>query len=361
MINVTGNGSPLDARQNKMVYLILVLAAIVIGVFVLVYFALKAIKKIQQSEAWIEAHKKRPTTVVDVHKLAKQMNFSQDEENVLWEACKRTKAPNIIYLVKDMKAIDDLLRKEFGYLRAQKIAESTIYILFSLRQKIATVNAQTSRLKTTFAITLGQIIYISRSATTKIPMEVVDNIKNGLYLLLPSNMQTQTSRPVELSKVQFTIPASEGGLYTFFSRVVRYTTMKDGRLAMIVSHTNEVVFQERRKQKRIDVSMSCDFSAVKIESKGKGKVLFLPQTNRHDARLKDISAGGCKIMANMPIKEGQHIHIKWTLTGTVCEAVGVIIRTTKGTEADAYYLAIKFAQITDRVRNDILAFVYKYV
>lgn len=354
-----GTGSPIFARQNPYVYLILLIAAIVIAIFALIFLAIKAIKKLQASPMWQEANRKRPCSYGHVKKLSKQMQLTIEDENLLWDICKRQKASNVLYLAKDMEQMDRLFCLHFKYMRSNGKNENAIYAIFALRAKFQAVCSVVTRLKTTFALKVGQIICINNSSTMKQPLEIAVNEKNGLFLLLPPNMQDQGSRPVELSKLLFSISTQTGGLYTFFSRVVRYTTLKDGRPVMLISHTNDIDYQERRKQKRIDIDQLCDFSAVKVTKTG-NLVSYIPQETRYSAKIKDISAGGCKIATNMPIKEGQHLHIKFLLFQEDHEVVGVILRTVKGTQEGTYYLAIKFVQITQKVQNDILARVYDY-
>ena len=93
--------------------------------------------------------------------------------------------------------------------------------------------------------------------------------------------------------------------------------------------------------------------------KVKKETVYTPSPKKFPAMLKNISAGGCCIQTNLPIKEGQLLCVDFPTLGINELTVGQI-RHTRKTGEKAYLLHIQFIKIDNSVMNKIYGFVYKF-
>src|SRR5574344_352782 len=94
-------GSPLQARQNPMIYSVILYLAIAIGIILAIWFIIKLIQAKHKTAEWIEAHKNTPTKASDVKRLSKLIGFSREEFTMMVKICKELKTPNIFHWYND--------------------------------------------------------------------------------------------------------------------------------------------------------------------------------------------------------------------------------------------------------------------
>src|SRR5574344_344744 len=106
-------GALILARQNTSNYTVIFIALIIIAILVFVYLLMKWINTIHSSPQWLEMHRNLPTTAKNIANISKVANLNKEEKKLLEQICRLFRAPNIEYLVRDEKAIDDLFRGEY--------------------------------------------------------------------------------------------------------------------------------------------------------------------------------------------------------------------------------------------------------
>ena len=133
---------------------------------------------------------------------------------------------------------------------------------------------------------------------------------------------------------------------------------------MIISHTNDVKQLSRRQTDRVELNKECTFAAVKVSSDSvkKTEVTYKPLQTTYTGLLKDISSDGCSLQAALPIREGQYIHISFSLPKKDDNViVGIIIRTDKDDSPGKFLLHIQFVKVETETKNIILAMVNKFI
>lgn len=356
-------GSPLQARQNGIVNAVPIFIAIgVILVCAVIAIIIQAVRRMHQRPEWIEAQKQKPTTPAIVNKTAKRFGLTLDEKNILWDACKAVNAPNIFYLVRDSEAVDDLLRRQYMSMKSRNKSANAISSLFSLRFKLEAGSTDITSVNSTYKLSVNQMLVLYKNEDTKFPMRIMDVEKEGIYLELHPALRAPEARPKPLSRLGFTFLTKSNSSFAFITRIIRYTEKHDIP-QMLIAHTNSVKSQERRNDKRATLNIDTEFSAVKVStqlSHSKTELQFTPSEKQHHAKIHDISAGGCRIIANLPIKEEQYVCLKFKLQGEPCELIGLILETNKSKEGDSYLLQVRFVKMTPEIKNLIMAAVYNY-
>lgn len=358
IFRVPSHGSPILARQNKSFYLIVLFAAIVVGVFFLVRYFLHMLKQRKLSPEYIEAQKKRITNRNDIDKTAERLKLSKEETQLLWTICKNNKAPNIYYLVEDSDAVDELFKTEYIDMKEHGVAPEEITMLFKLRHKIDQEIVAGIPITSTTALAEDTKFICFMNSGQQVSCTLKRNTPDGLLLDIPQALYDSPERPAELSKTLFTFTYPSITRYEFTSRIVRFDMGISGRPGMFISHSNELKISAKRSSRRIDYMKKTSFYAVSISEDGDKKI-FTRKEKAYPCITLNLSGGGCCIAAPLPIKENQFISIDMPLNGTTSPVTGRIVETRK-LEQKQFALHIAFAEISPEFQNTIYAMTYGY-
>lgn len=353
-------GSPLAARQTALPYTVMAFALVGIGVLFLLWIVWKILQKRKESPEYIEAQKNRPTTIKDVQALTKKISLTRQEALLLYNICFRQKARNIYYLWNDEEYLDGLLREEFLRLR-QKNAESDIYEVFKLKSRLERIERMQHSIPSSHNIPEGETLTLPATGGRFYSFKIRKNDQDSLVLEVPKNLEGTEFCPKPLDKIVMTYMTKRGTQYVLSSRVIRFQHGAGGVHEMVINHSNAVSMQNRRQWKRINIGNKCLFSAVEEKTGRRGEVTYSPKENKYEGTLADVSAGGCMIKTQLPIKRDQKLWIKINLPERgEFEAYGLIVSAQKNNETNEFALHISFIEIDEKDRNDIFAFVYNY-
>lgn len=353
-------GSPLAARQTALPYTVMAFALVGIGVLFLLWIVWKILQKRKESPEYIEAQKNRPTTIKDVQTLTKKISLTRQEALLLYNICFRQKARNIYYLWNDEEYLDGLLREEFLRLR-QKNAESDVYEIFKLKSRLERIERMQHSIPSSHNIPEGETLTLPATGGRFYPFKIRKNDQDSLVLEVPKNLEGTEFCPKPLDKIVMTYMTKRGTQYVLSSRVIRFQHGAGGVHEMVINHSNAVSMQNRRQWKRINIGNKCLFSAVEEKTGRRGEVTYSPKENKYEGTLADVSAGGCMIKTQLPIKRDQKLWIKINLPERgEFEAYGLIVSAQKNNETNEFALHISFIEIDEKDRNDIFAFVYNY-
>jgi len=353
-------GSPLAARQTALPYTVMAFALVGIGVLFLLWIVWKILQKRKESPEYIEAQKNRPTTIKDVQALTKKISLTRQEALLLYNICFRQKARNIYYLWNDEEYLDGLLREEFLRLR-QKNAEADVYEVFKLKSRLERIERMQHSIPSSHNIPEGETLTLPATGGRFYSFKIRKNDQDSLVLEVPKNLEGTEFCPKPLDKIVMTYMTKRGTQYVLSSRVIRFQHGAGGVHEMVINHSNAVSMQNRRQWKRINIGNKCLFSAVEEKTGRRGEVTYSPKENKYEGTLADVSAGGCMIKTQLPIKRDQKLWIKINLPERgEFEAYGLIVSAQKNNETNEFALHISFIEIDEKDRNDIFAFVYNY-
>ena len=353
-------GSPLAARQTALPYTVMAFALIGLGVLFLLWLLWRILQKRKESPEYIEAQKNRPTTIKDVQALAKKISLTRQEALLVWNICFRQKARNIYYLWNDEEYLDGVLREEYLRLK-QKNAESDIYELFKLKSRLERIERMQHTIPSSHNIPEGETLTLPATGGRFYSFKLRKNDQDSLILEVPPNLEGTEFCPKPLDKIVMTYMTKRGTQYVLSSRVIRFQHGPGGVPEMVINHSNAVSMQNRRQWKRVNIGNKCLFSAVEEKTGRRGEITYAPKENKYEGTLADVSAGGCMIKTQLPIKRDQKLWIKITLPERgEFEAYGLIVSAQKNNETNIFALHISFLEIEQKDRNDIFAFVYNY-
>ena len=349
--NAPSGITPLQARLATKYYAYLLIPAFIILVFFVIYLLYQIRKRIRTSPEWLEAQKKRPTTYGDIEKTAKRLSLSKAEAALLWEICRENKAPNISHLIYNAAEVDKLFCARYAAMRQNGTAEKKITSLFRLRRKIEIQDAADTWITSTAGIPEQTKLFFLSPQGAQIRCTLKKNTAENMTVSIPRSLYNAESKPAPLSKADFVFATKSGMTYRFQTRVIRYSIGFDDGTEMILSHTNDLNQQTKRKSKRSDINVPCVFSAANEAHK---------KTKAHDGVLANVSGDGCAVITNLPIKENQRIRVSIMLSEKTYEAEGLIVSVRKNASNNTFSLGILFTDISDEARNRIFAYVYRY-
>ncbi len=351
--------TPLEARQNSLLYSFIFIAIIVVVALMGVYLVLRYLGKLHSSKKWIDAQKAKPTTKKNVASFAKTAALEDSEQNLLWLICHENDIKNIEFNYMDTAMINSVFHSTYQKFKASNLQDK-ISTLFSLRYKIEKLVAQRSSISTARALQEGQELLFVDDHGSKWMLELTKKDDKGFYLKMPPQITQYNLRPEQLSKIKLDATLKNDMHYALYTRVIRYENGKEGNDYMVVSSSMTLKGEVRRRTKRMAWEGSCHFSAVATTIKN-GSTKFEVAEKKYKGILQDISAHGCCLACGLPIKKEQFISIECDFDEyTHLEAIGTIVATKHSSDKKYYILHIKFEKITKATQNAIYAFIYGY-
>ena len=100
-------------------------------------------------------------------------------------------------------------------------------------------------------------------------------------------------------------------------------------------------------------SPTSKFTLVKVEYK--------PLEKKHRGKISDISAEGCCLETELPIRANQYIYIEVEIAENKTSKIfGKIVAVEVNNSTNQHILHIKFVKIDKTTRNSIYSLVYNY-
>ncbi len=357
-----GSGSPVLARSQLNIFLVIALILGVITFLSIIYVISKLISNYHRSPQYLEKKRRRPTSNSDINEISRYSHLSKEEHAILSRLCKENPTPNILYAVQDLSYINEILKALFLKLCVEA-NEKAKTALFGLRTKLIRAYTPPEEMTSSRKIDIGTKMTYTASQGVHYRMVYTERTPDALILNLPQNIIERNHCPAPLSKISLIFEASSGAPYQMETRVVRYQKNGRNEEQMVVMHSEQIAPLQRRQVERIEMHETCAFSSVATSTVQEGKenkTVYKPSQNMHQGLLLDVSAGGCRLVTNIPIKAEQFIYISGKLnTKDEDSAIGTILRTTKREDGN-FILHIKFVKIEADVVNRIQSVAVGY-
>lgn len=354
----------IPSRQNSPVlHISLLIIGFIVLIIVLRYLLLFHKQAKQAEEA------KSPRKIIDSALLkttGTRLALKKDEIRFLDSQCKKNKIVELPLILSTEDCIEGPLKiiymgicKNPHKLSKAELENTKLY-LFMIIHKIENQKKNLSLLTNTVTFPENiPISYVNKNGIHYVS-SILKNTTEGMFLAIAKNTEGKDVKPPPLSKVVLYLELKGDIAYQAESRVIRYQNFND-REEMLVSHTNNIEFFQRRKYHRIETSLRCMFKAVKIETDVHGKKIFLPQERAYKAIITDLSASGCRLKTNLPIRANQYLQIEVALSGNEEDGiVGRIVRSGKEHDQKWYIFNIQFVKMSKKTRNNIFSLVYDY-
>ena len=360
--------SPLMARQSFPIAMFIVGVILVAAFIGGIWFFTKHLMDYKKSDKYIQKQLSRLTTQKDVKKFIEDNRLSQRESDMLWNMCRIQKLPNINYFIKEPEPLFQKFKEFYSYLKLNNVPEEDLDTFFVLNFNIEKISAATKNLLSTKQLAPEAIVFYLTHESEQFPFYVKNNTQDFLALEIPKFMfDNPNLKPPLLERLRFTTKAQNGMTYHFTSRAMRYQNNPDGKIYLIIAHSEDLLNQAHRNSKRESIDAECIFSPArlaKMEEKSKQAIKnneeeYIIAQKEYTGKVTNISSGGCCIKTNLPIKEKQYLSIKIPSLDIEDHIIG-IIRKTRQLLDKSYNLHIQFLRIHLESKNKINAYTFKY-
>lgn len=348
------------ARSTFPVFPFLLMLISIALIVVLIWYSFKAIDNYKKSPKYIEKEKNRTTTYKDIKNFAKYYHLTPDQTKMLWDVCRITKCHNFSYLLKDIQQIYSLFKTAYQYYVDAGISGEKLTNFFNLLYKVENIAELDDNLKTTKSLKAGAIVFYLNPKGEQFPFYVIRNTPDYFLLEIPEFLFNSEKRPKPLERQRFTYKNSEGTDFNFISRIQRYEQSSDKQCFILVAHTDKIESTVQRHYRRQYIDKEAKFFAIKINEQAKGNDdIFIYSNKMYSAQVSNISAGGCCINTQLPVKESQHIGLDFSEFNISEKIVGIIRRTRKLPEG-GFALHIQFIKISPESKNKLFLLIYNF-
>ena len=239
--------------------------------------------------------------------------------------------------------------------------EAKKHTLFMIIMKIEAAKRSFTVLTSTVSLTEGMPISYITNSDNYIASKIIENNKFGLFLEAGYSRDGNLSKPKTLSPIQLYFELSGGIAYRIDTRLIRYQ-YRAGKTELVVMHSKDVHFSQKRKYRRKDVQLKIVFQALTVgENEKTGKKVFTVNERKYLGDIINISAGGCRLCVKKPIRAGQYMQISSILsTGKTISASAIIMNSKKNLYGSGYILNTRFVRMDKMSQNAIFEFIYDY-
>lgn len=360
-LNYQMGATPLIARQNLPLFTFLLILAGIFGIIIVISIFVKKHIDYKKSPAFLEKEKNRLTSYKDILKIKNEYFLTDNKKELLWEICRISKCRNFYYLLKSCSGeIEDIFHEVYKTFKKKNVPIQKRDDFFTLLYKMQSIIAEIKTISSTKAIPISAIIFYITETGEQLPLYLVKNTKDGFFLEIPEFLFNSNKKPKTMERCRFTYKTNNGLSYNFVARAIRYDTSNDQQTLMVVSHTEDLICQVQRHYKREYLEETCMFSPVQInKTKTENNNMFIYSTKEYKGKVTNISAGGCCIQTNLPIRENQHMSISFPSLEINGRIIGVIKRTRK-LQNGMFALHIQFINITLETKVQIYEYVNNY-
>lgn len=353
------DGSPILARQNAPVFIIVIILILIAAVLFLVWLISKQISKYYSSEEYLEKERTRPTNAKDIKKLKDEYNIPKEEADLLFELCHKQEIPNLTFTIKDNLKIQEIFKNAYFDLIKNNASAEKINLFFKLNYTMELISAQTKKYLSTRQIPLSTVVFYISEEGEQYPFNLIANTKECFALEIPKFFYNLKTKPDILVRIKFTFKSPNGLSHNFATRIMRYQENPDGNATMYVSHSENLITETHRHFKREMFDDICYFSSAQKIADTSGNITFKISDKKYKGSLSNISGGGCCIKTNLPIAEKQNLSVVFPNITSELNILG-IIKGTRKLPTGLFALHIQFIDISIDAQNKVLAYVYKY-
>ncbi len=300
----------------------------------------------------------RKTTKKDIQTIGDLLKLTTEEKNLLWNICNKYSVLNLYIELKNEKFIDSIFKKEFEQISQD---DNSCEILFSIRNKIDVYRNSGMVLNSSRVIPANQKMTFMINED-RYDTSVIENTNEGLILSVPKNIFGDEINIPTLTKINLIFSMTNNVAYNMTTRIIRYQTrtLKE----IVVTHSNNIEILHRRNFTRMPFNTECIFSAVQVTTGGNKKdveVEYKPMEKKHTGKITDLSAEGCCLETELPIRPNQYIYIEVEITENVKSHIfGKIVAVEINKSTNMHILHINFVKIDKKTKNSIFSLVYNY-
>lgn len=234
--------------------------------------------------------------------------------------------------------------------------QKRLLLLFEIKRKVYNhYHNIREGIRSSMEIEPNQFLSMSVAGLGKFYSVVIINDKKNLVISLPEVKDAQNlawkDRQVEIYFWRY----DDAG-YLFKTRIEN--VVSDRMQALILAHQNNLKRIQRREYPRRKCRFDTKFFKFSLSTNDKGKpVMLLGKTNV--GYLIDISPSGASLVSETGLPKNSSVKVEFKIADELVSGYGKLINVSKKKNMNVMH--IQFQRISDRSKNLIYKYVYKYI
>ncbi len=298
-------------------------------------------------------------------KIAKRLGLTPMQTKLLEDIAEKYRVSSPFNFIASPNVFNTTMKKAVqeydNGAYAPAVKENYKMMLFSIKQKLDRNSGTGKKIGTSRQLTSGKQISITTSTGERYTSQIVTNLKDSLCVSIPEQPDGSKLRLNKWEPLTVSLWEKGDRGYTFASKVMGYTTMKNAS-CMMLQHSNSIAFSKQRYFPRKELGRPCYFYKISIATVGKGKAAVkkavLNDTKGKLGTVVEISAGGCSIRAANYLNKGELLKIDIGFEKKQSLSVlGKIVNLRKEGPGNAV-MHVQFTKMTKNNMNSINSYVY---
>jgi len=235
--------------------------------------------------------------------------------------------------------------------------------IYRIKQRIERVAGKFGRITSTKDFRLNDKITFELESGLRYNSVVTANLKEFFCGQVPVDKHGDEVRWKKGNRIKVYLWGTGGAEFSFVSKTLGYNSIK-GFSSILLSHSQKITHSHQRKFRRKSLNRPCYFFPIKIIESGYGKKMtkeaVVMKNQGHLGTIIDVSAGGCSINSNSPLRRGELLKIEFETTkGNSVMAFGKVINMRLiGRRRGIMH--IMFTRASGKNLNKINAYVYDF-
>lgn len=238
-------------------------------------------------------------------------------------------------------------------------AQQRLVRLFSLRNVIEAAPGTGSPVSNQLAENTPAVLMTEKDSY---PVKVLSSKPQTVITEIPRNALGTPIRIPRDSRVTLSFFTKSSKGFAFDGHVAGVVDTGRGS-GLQITHTGKIKPLVKRKFRRRQTSIRCEFFHVRLEETGMGRkreTKLVVDTRKYTGTILDISIGGCSLKASAPIQVGSRLKISIDYDdNSLINVLGQVLRTNRSGAAGTI-MHIKFLKVPRRAFNSISALVFGY-
>ncbi|MDX9800902.1 MAG: PilZ domain-containing protein [Spirochaetia bacterium] len=298
-------------------------------------------------------------------KIAKNLGLTTMQTKLLEDIAAKYRISSPIIFISSPNVFNTTMKKAVrdydSGAYAPDVKENYKLMLFTIKQKLDRNSGTGKKIGTSRQLTSGKQINITTSNGAKYTSQILTNLKDSICVTIPMQPDGTLLRLNKWENVSVSLFEKGDRGYTFASKVMGYTTMKN-TAAMMLQHSSSISTSKQRYFPRKELGKPCYFYKITIATVGSGKsAVRKAVVNDPKGKLGtvvEISAGGCSIRAGNYLNRGELLKVDIGLERkTTMTALGKVVNLRKEGMGNNV-MHIQFTKMTKKNMNSINSYVY---
>jgi len=265
-------------------------------------------------------------------------------------------------VMKNLAVLDRHFKKAFKSIERNSSTDEDVQQnltrLFNLRNAIESAPSQDDVSNVQLVENTPAIVGVGKESY---PVKVLLTRGQNVVTEFPKNILGSPIRLPKGTRVTLSFFTKSSSGFSYDGQVSGSTNI-DRRQGLQITHNGKIKPLVKRRFRRREIDLECEFYPVKLEETGTGRkktTRLVVDTRRFTGTLQDISAGGCSIKTGAPIQIGSRLKITiehddaYPLT-----VLGQAIRSNRSSQGTIIH--IKFLKVPQRAFNTISTIVFGY-